>query len=113
MVGSSTSESRAAGPRFPNIRLWSTPSGELARLAGHRLWVFRIVLTTRALGENPIRTAEYYQIDRALVDEALDYAHEHRDEIEQAIAEEQELARVARAGQLPGVQVVHVTDEHD
>jgi uncharacterized protein (DUF433 family) len=76
---------------FPNIKVktFSEFLGPEASVCGTRLRVRHVVKVYRALNEDPAAVAEYYQLDLALVNEALEYARLHSDEIEAAIREDE------------------------
>jgi uncharacterized protein (DUF433 family) len=72
---------------FPNIkrRTFSEHLGPEASVCGTRLLVRHIVKVYRALNDDAAAVAEYYDLDLALVNEALEYARTHSDEIEAAL----------------------------
>lgn len=67
--------------RYPHIVFRKSPTGRQAHVLGTGLRVWQVVKTFRALGEDAAVTAEYFEIEPALVEEALAYSREYPDEV--------------------------------
>lgn len=72
----------------PHIRPYDPASGRPAQVLGAGLHVWELVKLSRALGGDVKATARYLEIPQALVEEALEYAQSHSEEIEAAIRDQ-------------------------
>lgn len=90
---------------FPHITRTPTISNGAPCVAGTRLKVWQLLKTYRFFQEDVVATADHYTLTVSMVEEAVEYARVHSDEIERAIREDEEWAELARRGELPGVEV--------
>jgi len=70
---------------FPNIAFRQSPIGQQAYIRGTRLKVWSVVITARDLDDDLGAVADHFEVDPALVQEALAYADRFPVEIEAAI----------------------------
>jgi uncharacterized protein (DUF433 family) len=92
-------------PIVENVHIEVTPGtcGGRPRIAGHRIRVQDIVLWTEQ-GQSPDQiVADFPQVSLADVYAALAYYHDHRDQIDQQIREDDELVNRMRAEVGPGI----------
>ena len=83
-----------------HIELAATAAGPRARIAGHRISVADVVIWHERLGRTPDEIAADHDLTLADVHAALAYYFDHRDEIDQSIAEDRAFAEALRR-QLP------------
>ena len=77
--------------------------GGRARIAGHRIQVHDIVLWTEQ-GQSPDQiVADFPQLSLADVHAALAYYHDHREEMDRQIQEDDEFVARLRARNAPGI----------
>jgi uncharacterized protein (DUF433 family) len=70
----------------PSIRFVDGPSGRRAALLGTQLDVWEVVATVRDSGNDLAEAAEYLRVPQGLVEAAVTYYGEFREEIDQEIA---------------------------
>jgi uncharacterized protein (DUF433 family) len=86
-----------------HIEVTSGVCGGRARIAGHRIRVQDIVLWTEQ-GQSPDQiVADFPQLSLADVYAALAYYHDHREEIDRQIREDDELVAQLKAQNAPGL----------
>ncbi len=88
-----------------NVHIEVTPGtcGGRPRIAGHRIRVQDVVIWIEQ-GQSPDQiVADFPQISLADVHAALAYYHDHRDEIDHHIREDDELVERLRAESGPGI----------
>ncbi len=71
--------------RYPHIVFHDFAVGRQAHVVGTGLRVWELVKASRAFDGKAVATAEYFEIDPSLVEEALEYARLHPEEVEAAI----------------------------
>lgn len=79
-----------------HIELAATSSGARPRIAGRRISVADVVIWHELLGRSPDEIAAEHDVTLADVHAALAYYFDHRDEIEQNIADDRALAETLR-----------------
>jgi len=78
---------RATVPsRYPHVVYAEFPSRTQAHVLGTGLRVWQIVKTYRALREDVSATADYFEIEPSLIEEALRYSIDHPSEIAALLA---------------------------
>lgn len=80
-------------PRFPHVTYQRRPSGLAPVIRGTALRVQVVYICVERWGMSTAEVAAEYGLQLAQVEDALQFAREHRSEIEAAIAEENELER--------------------
>ena len=70
--------------------------GGKPRIAGHRITVQNVAIWHERLGWSPDEIAAEYELDIADVYAALTYYHDHREEIERSIQEDEEFVELMR-----------------
>jgi uncharacterized protein (DUF433 family) len=73
--------------------------GGKPRIAGHRITVQNVAIWHDRLGWSPDEIAAEYGLEMADVYAALTYYHDHRNEIERSIQEDQEFVDLMRRSQ--------------
>ncbi|MDA0178797.1 hypothetical protein OJ997_00700 [Solirubrobacter phytolaccae] len=81
----------------PLIRFVDGPAGCRARLVGTGKDVWEVVATLHDNGDEINATAEYLGVSAELVNAAVAYYEANRDEIDDLIADNERIAREARA----------------
>ncbi|MDQ2743908.1 MAG: hypothetical protein M3Z66_16655 [Chloroflexota bacterium] len=85
---------------YPGIVFRDGPAGRRPGLAGHGLDVWEIVETIQNEGGNPQAAAAYLSINPTMVNAALDYYLDYKDEIDQWIDRNRALAADAETSWL-------------
>jgi uncharacterized protein (DUF433 family) len=70
----------------PLVRFADGPSGRRAALVGSGLDVWEVIATVRENGNDPEQTASYLKVTPGLVQAAISYYGDYRDEIDAEIA---------------------------
>lgn len=70
----------------PLVRFVDGPSGRRAALVGSGLDVWEVIATVRENGNDPEETASYLQVAPGLVQAAISYYGDYRDEIDAEMA---------------------------
>jgi uncharacterized protein (DUF433 family) len=70
----------------PHVRFADGPSGRRAALVGSGLDVWEVIATVRENGNDPEETAAYLKVALGLVQAAISYYGDYRDEIDAEIA---------------------------
>ena len=73
--------------RHPGIVFWQRPAGRDAMLAGSRLSVLDVILTFRDNDNSIDATADYLGKPRNVIETALGYYADHKDEVDTWIEE--------------------------
>jgi len=91
----------------PLIQFLDGPSGRRASLVGHGLDVWEVIATIRDNDGSITQTAEYLQVPTGLVEAAVAYYGQYRDEIDQEIELNEAEYERGRALALAGARSLH------
>ena len=90
----------------PLIDFADGPSGRRAKLVGRGLDVWEVIATVRDNDNDPGEAAAYLNVPASLVEAAVEYYGQFRDEIDEQIARNDEESRRAHAAWLAGRQAL-------
>ena len=88
--------------QFPQVEFRDSPCGRQAYVTGSTLAVWEVVMVAEAYELDPLATARHLEWAPARVEGVLSYYRAHRDQIDEAIAENDAITPEQMKQSLPG-----------